>query len=259
VRVGEQRVAYRSVGHGRPLVLVMGLSGTMDAWPPSFVDALSRDNHRVVLLDNAGVGRSTLRGTLSIRGMADTTAGLIRKLRLRRPDIAGWSMGGMITQSLLVRHPKLVRRAVLMATTPGDGFLAPPQPDALASLAGGGVVSLLFGSGAPDTAPADYVADIAQRRGFAPTTTAEVRAQQIAASGEWLGGRDPDGARIGRLRLPVLIGGGREDPVLPIGNQIHIARTIKRAQYVEYPTAAHGFFIQEAEDFVPLMLDFLGG
>jgi pimeloyl-ACP methyl ester carboxylesterase len=255
--VGDQRVAYRSIGSGRPLVMVMGLSGTMDAWPPSFVDALARGGHRVVLLDNAGVGRSTLRGTLSIAGMADTTAGLMRKLKLRRPDLAGWSMGGMIAQSLLVRHPGLVRRAVLMATTPGDGFLSRPQPGALASLADGGVLDLLFGSGASSTAAADYVADISRRQGFVPTTTAEVRSQQVAASGTWLFGSDPDGAKIARLRLPVLVGGGREDPVLPIGNQIHIAQTIKRATYAEYPTAAHGFFIQEAADFVPRMLRFL--
>ena len=28
-------IGYRSVGKGPPLVMIMGLSGTMDAWPPS--------------------------------------------------------------------------------------------------------------------------------------------------------------------------------------------------------------------------------
>ena len=59
-------IGYRSVGHGRPLVLVMGLAGTMNAWEPSFVDALAA-HHRVITFDNEGIGASTLApGALSI-------------------------------------------------------------------------------------------------------------------------------------------------------------------------------------------------
>ena len=261
VRVGGVRVAYRTLGSGRPLVLVMGLSGSMDAWPPSFVDALVRGGHRVVLLDNQGVGRSTLQpGTLSIRRMADTTAGLIGRLGLRRPDVAGWSMGGMIVQSLLVRHPGVARRAALLATAPGDGFLRSPDPAAVASLDSGdttALIGLLFGSGASPSALSDYAADIARRHGFSPVAPAAVSTRQIAATGVWLGGRDPDGARIAKLRLPVLVAGGKDDRLLPVGNQIHLARTIPHAVYVDYPGAAHGFFIQEAADFVPRLLRFL--
>jgi len=207
------------------------------------------------------VGSSTTQpGTLSIRRMADTTAGLIRRLGLRRPDLAGWSMGGMIAQSMLVRHPALVRRAALLATAPGDGYLAQPDPAAIGSLTTGdpsALLSLLFGSAAPASATADYVTDLAKRKGFMPTTTGEWRAQQAAACAVWLGGRDRDGDGIATLRLPVLVAGGREDPLLPIGNQIHIAQTIPRAVWVAYPGAAHGFFVQEAADFAPRLLRFL--
>ena len=261
-RVGGLAVGYRAFGHGRPLVLVMGLSGTMDAWPPSFLDALARGGHRVVLLDNQGVGRSQAQpGRLSIRHMADTTAGLIRRLGLRRPDVAGWSMGGMIVQSLLVRHPGIARRAALLATAPGDGAVTPPDPVALASLADPAnpapLLGLLFGPAAPPSAATDFATDLARRRGLAPTATEAVRARQVAASAAWLGGRDRDGARVARLRLPVLVAGGKDDRILPIGNDLHLARAIRRAVYVDYPGAAHGFFIQEAADFVPRLLRFL--
>ena len=39
----------------------MGLSGTIDGWPPSFLDAVAAKGHRVLVFDNEGVGRSTLR------------------------------------------------------------------------------------------------------------------------------------------------------------------------------------------------------
>src|SRR3954451_2326402 len=81
VKVGRQKVGYRSFGSGRPLVMVMGLDGTMGSWDPSFLDALAAGGRRVVLLDNEGVGRTTpLPGNLTIRRMADTTAGLIARL-----------------------------------------------------------------------------------------------------------------------------------------------------------------------------------
>src|SRR3954463_12779714 len=121
VKIGKQRVGYRSFGHGRPLVMIMGLGGTMGAWDPTFLDALAAGGHRIVLLDNEGVGKTTrLRGRLTIRRMGETAAALMKRLKLQQSDVAGWSMGGMIAQSLAVRHPKLVHRLVLMATAPGD-------------------------------------------------------------------------------------------------------------------------------------------
>ena len=66
--------------------------------------------------------------------MGDETAALIAALHLRRPDVIGWSMGGMIAQSYAVRHPKRLRRLVLLATAPGDGKAVPPSADAQASL-----------------------------------------------------------------------------------------------------------------------------
>ena len=98
-------VGYRVVGSGPPLVLIMGYTGTMEAWDPRFVDALAR-HYRVVIFDNAGVGRTQpLPAPLTIDAMADQTSALISTLGLGRPNILGWSMGGMIAQALAVRHP----------------------------------------------------------------------------------------------------------------------------------------------------------
>src|SRR4051794_39647554 len=67
VSAGQGKIGYRSVGHGPPLVLIMGLSGTMNAWEPAFVDALAAQ-HRVIVFDNEGIGRTTLGpGTLTVR------------------------------------------------------------------------------------------------------------------------------------------------------------------------------------------------
>ena len=134
VRVAHTRlgaVGYRVVGSGPPLVLIMGYGGTMEVWDPRLVHALARHN-RVVMFDNAGVGRTQplpgeLTATLTIDAMADQTSALIDTLGLGRPDVLGWSMGGMIAQALAVLHPAQVRRLVLCATYPGTGAVVPSQ------------------------------------------------------------------------------------------------------------------------------------
>jgi pimeloyl-ACP methyl ester carboxylesterase len=261
VKIGKQKVGYRSFGSGRPLVMIMGLGGTMGSWDPTFLDALAAGGHRIVLLDNEGVGRTTaLRGPLTIRRMGETTAGLIKRLKLKRPDVAGWSMGGMIAQSLAVRHPKLVRRLVLMATAPGDGKGTPPTPAALNTTAGSSDPTALLGLLFPadQTAARDtYVANIIKRQPFEGLAPPAQAAKQLSASGGWLTSQDPDGKRVAKLKLPTLIGGGELDPLLPVANQRHLHALIKGSQLVTYPDASHGFLFQHEAEFVPRMLSFL--
>jgi pimeloyl-ACP methyl ester carboxylesterase len=262
VRVGKLRLAYRSIGNGRPVVFIQGLGGSMDGWDPTFLDKLAARGHRVIVFDNEGIGRSTtLPGTLTIRRMGDDTAGLIRALHLRRPDVAGWSMGGMIAQSFAVRHPRSLRRLVLLATAPGDGRATAPTADALSVLTSTSpdplaVLNLLF---PPDQSAArdHYASDLALRKNLSPIAPPIVTARQLTASTTWITGRDPDGKRVARLRLPVLVGGGEADHLLPVANQRHLAKIIRGAKLVTYPDAAHAFFFQRADDFLPRLAKFL--
>jgi pimeloyl-ACP methyl ester carboxylesterase len=256
---GQGEIGYRAVGKGRPLVLIMGLSGSMDAWPPSFVDALAR-RHRVITFDNAGIRRTTLgAGPLSISRMAEDTASLIRALRLRRPDVLGWSMGGMIAQSLARRHPGRVRRLVLCATAPGDGRGTAPTAEGIQRLtdsSGLGALGLLFPPRRAEHAQA-YLRDITAYPRLSPQAPPHVRSLQLGASSAWLAGNDPSGRSPGRLRLPVLIGGGALDQVLPVQNQRHLARVLPNARLKVYARAAHGFFFQHRRDFTRRIERFL--
>src|SRR6202042_774607 len=95
------------------------------------IHALARHN-RVVMFDNSGVGRTQpmpgeQTGTLTVDAMADQTSAFIDTLGLGRPDVLGWSMGGMVAQALAVLHPAQVRRLVLCATWPGAGQAVMPS------------------------------------------------------------------------------------------------------------------------------------
>lgn len=252
VEAGQGKVGYRSVGHGRPLLLIMGLSGTMDAWPPSFVDALAR-HHRVVVYDNEGIRRTTPGSEpLTVSRMADDAASLIRALHLERPDVLGWSMGGMIGQSLAHRHPKRVRRLVLCATAAGDDGGTLPAPDVLSELSDPSGTSGEFSRLFP-TAPRAgerYVAEILSYPKASPSAPATATQAQLAASGSWLLGGDASGRRLATLGVRTLVGGGALDRVLPVANQRYLARRLPRARLRLYRDAGHGFLFQHQGDFV---------
>src|SRR5580692_3658120 len=132
VRTIDGTVAYRELGSGPALLLIMGAGASMDGWPPSMVDALAA-HHEVVVFDNAGVGRTSAvsaPGSLSITAMTSQTSALISALALRRPAVLGWSMGGMIAQALAVSHPAQVSRLILAATAVGTGKAVPLPPSA---------------------------------------------------------------------------------------------------------------------------------
>ena len=79
VRTAAGTVAYRELGSGPALVLITGGGASMDGWPPGFVDALAA-HHKVVVFDNAGVGRTSAVAApalLSITAMASQTSALI--------------------------------------------------------------------------------------------------------------------------------------------------------------------------------------
>jgi len=252
-------VGYRRLGAGPPLVLVMGLGGSIDDWTPSFVADLA-SHFDVVVFDNAGVGRSAgPTGTLTVSAMADQTSALITTLGLGRVDVLGWSMGGMVAQALAVRHPGQVAKIILAATQPGTGKAAPIPAAAGADAASANpaaVLSVLFPASAAAAEHA-YVDAIVRYPSFyvAPRSTVDLQVQAVE---QWIAGDDPDGARFGSVRFPTLVADGAEDALNPSANAHLLAAAMPGARVVLYPGAGHGFLFQDAASFVPTVEHFLG-
>jgi pimeloyl-ACP methyl ester carboxylesterase len=256
VRIAHTRlgpIGYRVVGTGPPLILIMGYAGTMEVWDPRLIHALARHN-RVVMFDNAGVGRTQpLRGELAakltIDAMADQTSALIDTLGLGRPDVLGWSMGGMIAQALAVLHPAQVRRLVLCATYPGTGTVVPSQ------------AAIRTGSLFPANQVEAYNAFTAAISEYpaAPAAPADAKTAQAAAVTKWWDGTDAAGRKIARISVPTLIADGTDDQLDPVANDHTLARLIPRSRLVLYPDAGHGFLFQEGTRFASLVESFLTG
>lgn len=251
-------VGYREVGTGSPILLIMGFGGSMDNWPPSFVDALAA-RHTVVVFDNAGIGdTAAVPSPLSTSAMAGQASALIDALHLSRTAVLGWSMGGMIAQAIAATHPHQVSRLILTATQAGTGASLPIPPAAAAALASSNpatVLSVLF---PPDQAAAAqaYLSDILQYQGYYGSSDA-VKDQQTAAIQQWMAGQDPAGRLLSRIQAPTLVADGTLDQLNPVQNDQLLARGVPCAHLLLYPDAGHAFLFQDAAQFVPAVERFL--
>ena len=114
VRHGQIRLAYRVSGEGRPLVLIPGSGMAMDVRMRS----LSADSqrHRVIVFDPASRGRAFIWRWDEADNPADG-----RRYGATDPGASSWSPrrdglvdGPVRSEKLVVRHPRLVRRVVLL-------------------------------------------------------------------------------------------------------------------------------------------------
>jgi pimeloyl-ACP methyl ester carboxylesterase len=260
VRTADGTVGYRELGTGPALLLIMGGGLSMDGWPPSFVDALAA-HHEVVVFDNAGVGRTSAVSaptSLSITAMASQTSALISALRLRRPAVLGWSMGGMIAQALAVSHRAQVSRLILAATAVGTGKGRPiPQPTAGEfGRSPAKLVSLLFPKNQAAAASA-YLNDIEQYPGFYGMSLATYRSQYVAVQ-RWVAGQDAAGPLVGNLRVPTLVADGTQDQYIGIANDRLLASSVPGAKLLLYDDAGHAFWAQDAAGFIRAVEAFTG-
>jgi pimeloyl-ACP methyl ester carboxylesterase len=151
-------IAYDSFGDaaGRPLLLVMGLGAQMLLWDEAFCERLAEHGHYVVRFDNRDIGLSTkfdaagvpdvvammkgraagqpVSAPYSLDDMADDAAWLLEALGLETAHICGASMGGMIAQTIAIRHPRRVRSLISIMSTTGNPSLPPATPAAMAML-----------------------------------------------------------------------------------------------------------------------------
>ena len=114
-RVNGIELAYQEFGTGSPLVLLHGGFGSVEMFGPN-IDLLAA-RHRVIGADLQSHGRSPAADRpMRFETMADDIAALIKELKLERPAIMGFSLGGAVALRTAIQHPDLVSRLVLVST-----------------------------------------------------------------------------------------------------------------------------------------------
>jgi pimeloyl-ACP methyl ester carboxylesterase len=152
--VNGVEIAYEEFGDddAPTILLIMGLGVQMLAWDEELCRMLAGRGYRVVRFDNRDVGRSTkveggpqpdvmaaLAGDASsasytLDDMADDSVALLDELGVDAAHLVGASQGGMIAQTIAIRHPGRVLSLTSIMSTTGDRAVGYPHPEALPAL-----------------------------------------------------------------------------------------------------------------------------
>jgi pimeloyl-ACP methyl ester carboxylesterase len=247
INVNGDRIAYRSIGDGKPMVLLTRMRGTLDTWDPLFLDQLAKSN-RIITVDYPGVGYSSGKLPPQIGQVADFVAAFADAIELDTFVLLGWSWGGTVAQTFVVEHPERVTHAVLIGTAPpGKGGV--PIQEAFLERAFKPVndfddeVVLFFEpkSAVSRTAAKASRDRIHARRGVddkIPSTPNEIRAYLDAAATY----RDDAEGRREKLmasRTPMLVISGDNDISTAVENWFALNRKIPNAHLIVYPESGH--------------------
>ncbi|KAJ6133256.1 hypothetical protein N7471_008471 [Penicillium samsonianum] len=276
VHVGPICFAYRKFGAetGIPLTLLIHFRGTMDHWDPTFINPLAA-SRPIILIDNAGVGRSDGEVTLAIKDWAQNVINVLNAIAVKQTDLFGFSMGGFVAQLVTLNAPQLIRRLILAGTSAsiGEGVIAPKQVPSVMNLKDaetyedqrqayieaffGGSQNCLQAGGEAWDRIVSAREDRSELLGFEGTW------RQFGAFGNFL--LDPSQAKDGsfnrlhEIHIPVLVATGSNDAAIPTHNSYVLWQNLTNsdAQLHIYADSGHGFLFQYTVEFSRLIGEFL--
>jgi 2-succinyl-6-hydroxy-2,4-cyclohexadiene-1-carboxylate synthase len=110
-------IHYRETGEGFPIVLIHGYTGNSRNW--ALTAPTLAERFRVISVDLRGHGSSskpTSEDAYALETMASDVYELLKKFDVNECVLVGHSMGGMVSQLLVLAHPEIVRALILVDT-----------------------------------------------------------------------------------------------------------------------------------------------
>ncbi len=256
------QLEYDTFGNpsARPLLLIIGLGAQMIQWDDDLCKDLAGRGHYVIRYDNRDAGLSTkfeaagvpnlmevfgkimqgqkVKAPYSLDDMADDGAGLLDALGIPKAHICGMSMGGMIAQTMAIRHPSRILSLISIYSNTGNPELPQPKPEVMALLIAPppeereanvahmiGVFKTLAGPGFPvDQTWTRRILAECYDRSFYPQGVAR---QLVAILAH--GNRKP---ALASVKAPTLVIHGTADPLVPVEGGKDTAQAIPGAELI---------------------------
>ena len=259
ITINNINLFYESQGHGFPLILIAGFSADATCWK-TIVEPLAA-HYQVITVDNRGAGQSDIPETkYSIDDMADDIHALCQSLHINEAYFLGNSMGGFITQSLALRYPALVKKAILSNSalqlqTPYTTFMnalydllqtdTPPVPLIKANL------SWLYSNDfLQQPGILDNLIQIIMQNPY-PFTLAGFKGQSLAAAAF------DSSAWANQISTPTLIIGSQDDLVFNQACFDALCAQLPMAESYLFDTGGHLPHIEKPKQFTRCVIDFL--
>ena len=218
----------------------------------------------MITFDNRGLGKSTGRVPDTVEAMADDAYTFITALGFETVDIFSFSLGGMVAQALVIKHPGLVRNLILTGTGPAGG----KDMDKVARVTYADIARatlsrkdpkefLFFNRNATGKPAGKAFVEHLQERTADRDKKVSLRAfqTQLKAIKRW--GRSTP-VDLSAIKQPTLIANGDNDRMVPSVLSEDLHRRIENSELTIYPDSGHGAIFLYHDRFVPVALEFLG-
>jgi 3-oxoadipate enol-lactonase len=254
------RLHYEVIGRSSApaVLLIQGLGADKHGWDMQRMALALR--YRVIALDNRGAGRSDKPfGVYTLEQMADDAIAVLDAVGVERAHVVGASMGGAITQIVVLKYPERVNSITLACTACRN------HPWRRELLNGWATTASERGMGAMTSEAARWVIGPRSFRRIMPAFgwlgplamgrpahafVAQVRA--ILATDEAMADA------LNAVHVPALVIVGNQDILTPRGDSEELAERIPGAELVVISGAAHGLMVEHATTFNRVLLEFLG-
>lgn len=257
IRAGDAELQVRIDGSEGPwVVLIHALGANLTLWDDT-ARHLS-DRYRVLRFDLRGHGGSDAPvGAYTMTRLADDVVALMDALDIGQAHVCGVSVGGMVAQTMGVRHADRLLSLALVDTIDHTPMTAHPMwANRIGQAEAHGMAGLVsstmerwltqpFRDAHPETVEA-----IGRMLAATPVQGYVGVAQAILAF-------DLADA-IGRIHCPTLVVTGSKDESATVEMAQSIARKIHGAKLEVLPDAAHLSFIEQRERFLAIFEAFLG-
>lgn len=252
VNVDGVNIYYEVQGQGDPLVMIQGYGHYSLQWgqlPGEFAK-----QYRVILIDNRGTGRSDkLDAPITVPVMAGDILGVLDDLSIRKANIFGVSMGGLISQRFAINHPERVINLILGCTTPGGSHHIPPDIDGLRLLFDIEYLKTMT----PEQrtmeifrfmCSEEYIAANPEAYKYYHRVTIEHptpgyifrrQAEAIKQEDTWEG--------LAGIGVPIMFITGTSDKIVPYKNSELMNKQVQGSEIILLQDKRHGFFIEAME------------
>lgn len=242
---------------GDPVLFIMGLGADRRGW--LFQRMAFGRRYRCITLDNRGVGDSGKpEGPYDLEQMARDAVTVLDEVGVDSAHIVGVSMGGVIAQTLAVRHPARVRSLVLASTA------CRHHEWRRELLAEWEEIARTQGMGALGGSAFQWLINPRIRKRFGiwldilarivMSQPSEGFANQARAI---LDMSDDVRTELHTVRVPTLVIVGSQDILTPVGDSEELAESIDGAELVVVGGAAHGVNAEAAAKWNDHVLKFL--
>ncbi|MFC5051207.1 alpha/beta fold hydrolase [Rubritalea spongiae] len=244
---------YQESGSGEPLICIMGITAPGAVWE-AHAEEWSK-HFRCIMPDNRGVGLTDKpAGAYTSEMMADDYAALMDELGIESARVVGCSMGSIIAQQLMLRHPKKVKSAVLMCTWArtdnyANGIFQHMQTCKARFTPGEFmhyIQTLIFAK--PFWDNADCFASLAEGQDAADTdpTPQPLHGLQGQAAACTSHNTLED---LPKIQVPCYVTGGIDDIFTPLWMANEVANAIPNCDTYFYDNAGHAFHFENVETF----------